>query len=137
MKDDFVSRGRSVSDLKAHLVLTTKYRRKVFTKPMLDRMHEIFEDLLGKWECKLVEFNGEENHIHLLFQYLPQLELTKLINNIKTVSSRRLRSEFEEQVNKFYYKDVLWNGSYFIASCGGVTVSTLRKYIENQDSSED
>jgi putative transposase len=137
MKDDFVSRGRSVSDLKAHLVLTTKYRRKVFTKPMLDRMHEIFEDLLGKWECKLVEFNGEENHIHLLFQYLPQLELTKLINNIKTVSSRRLRSEFEEQVNKFYYKDVLWNGSYFIASCGGVTVSTLRKYIENQDSPED
>jgi putative transposase len=137
MKNDFVSKGRSVSDLKAHLVLTTKYRRNVFTKPMLDRMHEIFEDLLGKWECKLVEFNGEENHVHLLFQYLPQMELTKLINNLKTVSSRRLRSEFEDQVNKFYYKDVLWNGSYFIASCGGVTVSTLRKYIENPDSPED
>jgi putative transposase len=137
MRNDFVSKGRSVSDLKAHLVLTTKYRRNVFTKPMLDRMHEIFEDLLGKWECKLVAFNGEENHVHLLFQYLPQLELTKLINNLKTVSSRRLRSEFEEQVNKVYYKDVLWNGSYFIASCGGVTVSTLRKYIENQDSPED
>jgi putative transposase len=137
MKNDFVSKGRSVSDLKAHLVLTTKYRRNVFTKPMLDRMHEIFEDLLGKWDCKLVEFNGEENHVHLLFQYLPQMELTKLINNLKTVSSRRLRSEFEEQVNQFYYKDVLWNGSYFIASCGGVTVSTLRKYIENQDSPED
>jgi putative transposase len=137
MKNDFVSKGRSVSDLKAHLVLTTKYRRGVFTKPMLDRMHEIFEDLLGKWECKLVEFNGEENHVHLLFQYLPQLELTKLINNLKTVSSRRLPSEFEDQVNKFYYKDVLWNGSYFIASCGGVTVSTLRKYIENQDTPQD
>jgi putative transposase len=137
MKNDFVSKGRSVSDLKAHLVLTTKYRRNVFTKPMLDRMHDIFEDLLGKWECKLVEFNGEENHVQLLFQYLPQMELTKLINNLKTVSSRRLRSEFEEQVNKFYYKDVLWNGSYFIASCGGVTVSTLRKYIENQDCPED
>lgn len=136
MKNDFVSKGRSVSDLKAHLVLTTKYRRKVFTKPMLDRMHEILEDLLSKWDCKLVEFNGEENHIHLLFQYLPQMELTKLVNNLKTVTSRRLRSEFQEQVDKFYYKDVLWNGSYFIASCGGVTVSTLRKYIEEQDSPE-
>jgi putative transposase len=133
MKNDFVSKGRSVSDLKAHLVLTTKYRRNIFTKPMLDRMHEIFEDLLGKWECKLIEFNGEENHIHLLFQYFPQMELTKLVNNLKTVTSRRLRSEFAEQVDKF---DVLWNGSYFIASCGGVTVSTLRKYIENQDSPE-
>lgn len=137
MKNDFVSRGRSVSDLKAHLVLTTKYRRKVFTKAMLDRLHEIFEDLLVKWDCKLIEFNGEENHIHLLFQYLPQMELTKLVNNLKTVSSRRLRSEFEERVNEIYYKDVLWNGSYFIASCGGVTVSMLRKYIENQDSPED
>jgi putative transposase len=28
---------------------------------------------------------------------------------------------------------VLWNGSYFVASCGGVTVTTLRKYIEEQD----
>lgn len=137
VKNDFVSRGRSISDLKAHLVLTTKYRRKVFTKTMLDRLHEIFEDLLVKWDCKLIEFNGEENHIHLLFQYLPQMELTKLVNNLKTVSSRRLRSEFEERVNEIYYKDVLWNGSYFIASCGGVTVSTLRKYIEDQDSPED
>jgi putative transposase len=136
MKGDFISKGRSVSDLKAHLVLTTKYRRSVFTKLMLDRMHEIFEDLLGKWECKLIEFNGEENHVHLLFQYLPQMELAKFINNLKTVSSRRMRSEFESQIDKVYHKEVLWNGSYFIASCGGVTVSTLRKYIENQDSPE-
>jgi putative transposase len=136
MKGDFISKGRSVSDLKAHLVLTTKYRRSVFTKPMLDRMHEIFEDLLGKWECKLIEFNGEENHVHLLFQYLPQMELAKFINNLKTVSSRRMRSEFEAQIDKVYHKEVLWNGSYFIASCGGVTVSTLRKSIENQDSPE-
>jgi putative transposase len=134
MTNDFVSRGRSVSDLKAHLVLTTKYRRKLFTKEMLERMHEILEDLLTKWECKIVEFNGEENHIHLLFQYHPGIELSKFVNSVKTVTSRRLRSEFEERVNKFYYKDVLWNGSYFIASCGGVTVSALKKYIETQDS---
>ncbi|MGV0029367.1 IS200/IS605 family transposase [Phormidesmis priestleyi] len=133
MKDDFVSKGRSVSDLKAHLVLTTKYRRKVFDAAMLSRLHEIFLDLLIKWDCKLVEFNGEENHIHLLFQYHPDLQISTLVNNLKSVSSRRLRQEFTG-VDTFYRKDVLWNGSYFIASCGGVTVSTLRKYIENQDS---
>jgi putative transposase len=134
MKDDFVSKGRSVSDLKAHLVLTSKYRRKVFNAAMLSRLHEIFLDLLVKWDCKLVEFNGEENHIHLLFQYHSDLQLSTLVNNLKSVSSRRLRQEFSERVDTFYRKDVLWNGSYFIASCGGVTVSTLRKYIEEQDS---
>lgn len=134
MKDDFISKGRSVSNMKAHLVLTSKYRRKVLNAEMLKRLGEIVEDLCQKWDCKLIEFNGEEDHVHLLFQYFPQMELTKFINNLKTVTSRRLRSEFQERVDQFYWKDVLWNGSYFIASCGGVTVSTLRKYIESQDS---
>ena len=134
MKDDFISSGRSVSDLKAHLVLTTKYRRKVLTADMLERLLEVFGGLCEKWDCKLIEINGEADHIHLLFQYYPQMSLPKFINNLKSVSSRRLRAEFAERVNQFYWKSVLWNESYFIASCGGVTVSVLRRYIEQQDS---
>jgi len=137
MKNDFVSKGRSISDLKVHLVLTTKYRRSVFTKAMLDRLNIILEELLLKWDCKLVEFNGEDNHIHCLFQYHPDVELSKLVNNLKSVSSRKLRQEFTEQIEKYYYKDAFWNGSYFVASCGGVTISTLRKYIEDQNSPEE
>ena len=133
MKQDCVSKGRSVSDLKAHLVPVTKYRRKVFTLEMMTRLEGILGHLCEKWDCKLIEFNGEQDHIHLLFQYYPQMELPKLVNNVKTVTSRRLRSEFAEHVDQFYWKDVLWSSSYFIASCGGVTVSILRRYIENQD----
>ncbi len=137
MKKDFISRGRSVSDLKAHLVLTTKYRRKVFNAAMIKRLHELFEELLDKWECKIVEFNGEEDHVHLLFQYHPDLQLSKLVNSLKSVSSRKLRQEFLEELEKVYYKKkVVWNSSYFIASCGGVTISTLKKYIENQNTPE-
>ncbi|MGK7874944.1 MAG: IS200/IS605 family transposase [Xenococcaceae cyanobacterium] len=132
MRDQFISKGRSVSDLKAHLVLTSKYRRKIFTAQMLSRLHEVLEDLLTKWDCSLIEFNGEEDYVHILFQYYPDLQLSTLVNNIKSVTSRRLRQEFTAHLGKFYRKPVLWNGSYFIASCGGVTVSSLRKYIENQ-----
>ena len=134
MKKDFVSRGRSISDLKVHLVLTTKYRREVLTAPMIDRLHEIFESLLFKFECKIVEFNAESDHAHLLFQYHPEVQLSKLVNSLKSVSSRKLRQEFLPELEKTYYKKkVVWNSSYFLASCGGVTISTLRKYIENQD----
>jgi putative transposase len=136
MKNDYVSSGRSVSDMKAHLVLTTKYRRKAFTGEILKRLQEILFDLCQKWDCKLIEFNGEEDHIHLLFQYYPQMDLPKFVNNIKSISSRRIRSEFAEHVNSFYWKKVLWNESYFIASCGGVTISALRQYIENQNAPE-
>ncbi|WP_040484588.1 IS200/IS605 family transposase, partial [Lyngbya aestuarii] len=120
-------------DLKVHLVLTTKYRRKVFTLEMLNRLHSILEELLHKWDCKLIEFNGEDNHVHLLFQYHPDIALSNLVNNLKSVTSRKLRQEFSDHLNSFYWKDVLWNGSYFVASCGGVTISTLRQYIENQN----
>ncbi|MEA5628388.1 IS200/IS605 family transposase [Nostoc sp. UHCC 0251] len=136
MKNDFVSKGRSVSDLKVHLVLTTKYRRKAFTLEMLKRLEDILVDLLEKWDCKLVEFNGEEDHVHLLFQYHPDLQLSKLVNNVKSVTSRKLRQEYAEHLEKFFWKDVFWNGSYFVANCGGVTISKLKEYIENQNSPE-
>ncbi|NEN91775.1 MAG: IS200/IS605 family transposase [Okeania sp. SIO3H1] len=133
MKNDFVSSGRAVSDMKAHLVLVTKYRKKVINQEMLKRLGEIVDNLCTKWDCKLIEFNGEPDHVHLLFQYYPQLELPKFITNLKSVSSRRLRAEFSEQINQVYFKAVLWSESYFIASCGGVSVSVLKKYIENQE----
>lgn len=103
---------------------------------MLTRLEEIFRDLMKKWEGRLLEFNGESDHVHMLIQYNPQTELSKLINNLKTVSSRYLRKEFANEINNVYWKDVLWTSGYFIASCGGVTVEELKQYIENQDRPE-
>ncbi len=131
----YKSHSRAVSDLKAHLVLTTKYRRKVITAPMLKRLGEVFEALCLKWGCEVVEFNGESDHVHLLFAYYPQMQLSKFINNLKTVSSLYIRKEFPEQVRRFYWnKPVFWHSAYFIASCGGATVETLRRYVQQQDS---
>lgn len=132
MKDDFVSSGRAVSDLKAHLVLTTQYRRKILTGQMIERLQQLAWELCGKWDCKMIEVNGESDHIHLLFQYYPQLELPKFVGNIKSVTSRKLRSEFPELAER-YKKSVLWNEAYFIASCGGVTVSQLKQYVQGQN----
>ncbi|NEO63992.1 MAG: IS200/IS605 family transposase [Moorea sp. SIO1F2] len=80
--------------------MTSKYRPKVFSAEMLQPLGEIVADLSQKWDCQLIEFNGEGENIHLLFQYFPQMELTKFINNLKTVTSKRLRNEFQEQINK-------------------------------------
>ena len=100
---------------------------------MLNRLGEIFTSICAKWGCEIIEFNGESDHIHLLFGYYPQVQLSKFVNNLKTVSSRMIRKEFSAQVVKFYRdKPVFWNEAYFIASCGGVTVETLKKYVQNQ-----
>jgi putative transposase len=65
-----------VFSLHYHLVLTTKYRRKVITKKMLERLNEIFSETLQMWDCQLIEFNGESDHVHLLFEATPGVQQT-------------------------------------------------------------
>lgn len=101
---------------------------------MLTRLGEIFRETCDKWSCQLVEFNGEVDHVHLLVNFSPQVQISKLIANLKTVSSRLLRKEYPVELARIYSKPVFWSGSYFVASCGGVTIETLRKYVEGQAS---
>ena len=131
--NDLISSARSVSSLKAHLVLVPKYRRPLFNDEMLVRLEKIVKDLLVKWNCRCIEVNGEKDHLHVTLQFTPQIQLSKLVNNLKTVSSRYLKKEFPNRFSQFYWKDALWSGSYFISSCGGVTVDVLKKYVQEQD----
>ncbi|MBL1209779.1 IS200/IS605 family transposase [Geminocystis sp. GBBB08] len=124
---------RSVYKLTAHVVLVTKYRKKAISEKVLLRLKEIFTETLIKWECQIVEFNGESDHVHLLIDYKPDISLSKLIANLKTVSSRLIRRDFPDLASKYFdNKPYFWTGAYFVASCGGVTVTELKKYVENQ-----
>jgi putative transposase len=110
----------------------TKYRRKTITDEILTRLNQICADTCIKWECSLIEFNGELDHIHLLVDLNPKVAPVKLIANIKTVTSRLIRQEFAGHLEKFYGdKKVFWTGSYFIASCGGVTIEQLKSYVQD------
>jgi putative transposase len=125
---------RSVYSLTAHVVFVTKYRKKLINQALLTRLNEIFTATCHKWECELLEFNGEVDHVHLLIRYHPQVELSKFIANLKTVSSRLIRKDFTVYLASYYRKPVFWTGSYFVASCGGVTVDQLKLYVEQQSS---
>ena len=125
---------RSVYSLTAHIVFVTKYRKKLINQALLTRLNEIFAATCSKWECELLEFNGEVDHVHLLIRYHPQVELSKFIANLKTVSSRLIRKDFTAYLAGYYRKPVFWTGSYFVASCGGVTVEQLKIYVEKQSS---
>ncbi len=93
--------------LQMHLVLVTKYRRKVITAEVLLRLEEIFHSTCLKWESRVVEFNGEPDHVHLLIDYNPKVQISKFVNNLKTVSSRLIRKEFEQQRQTSLFKACL------------------------------
>lgn len=121
-------------NLQFHLVLCTKYRRKCITKLMLSRMQEVFAETLLKWECELLEFNGEADYVHLLISTNPKAQPSKLVNNLKTVSSRLIRKEFLEHLSSVYQdKPVFWSRTYCLISCGGAPIEVLKQYIQQQE----
>ena len=91
-------------------------------------MRKVCED----FGAELREFNGEDDHVHLLVEYPPKMAVSALVNSLKGVSSRRLRSEFTGRVNRHVMHGHFWSPSYFAASCGGARLSIIRQYIEQQ-----
>jgi putative transposase len=98
------------------LVFVTKYRHPTFPAIHLDRMEAIMRADCEDFGCKLVEFNGETEHIHLLVNLPPTVALSRLVNSLKGVSSRRLRQEFPDLARHYWRTRRLWSGSYFAGS---------------------
>lgn len=118
--------------LHVHLVFVTKYRRGVFRQEHMKSLESIFRSICTDFDATLVEFNGEEDHVHLLINYPPKVSLSTLVNSLKGVSSRLMRKEFGDFHPWLRRRGVLWSPSYFAASCGGAPINILRQYIQQQ-----
>lgn len=115
-----------------HLVFVTKYRRGVFTKEILDELRPIFSSVCTDFESELVEFDGEEDHVHLLVNYPPKVAVSKLVNSLKGVSSHLIRKKDYPSIGRKLWGKALWSPSYFASSCGGAPLDIIRQYIEQQ-----
>lgn len=131
--DNDIRRGRHcVFALHVHLVFVTKYRRGVFAKEVLDDLRTVFAGVCADFEAELVEFDGEDDHVHLLVNYPPKVSVSALVNSLKGVSSRMIRRKDYPAIRKKLWDGALWSPSYFAGSCGGAPISILRQYIEQQ-----
>lgn len=125
--------SHAVFNVQLHIVFVTKYRKKVFTVAMLEKMKEVFLRVLEPNRCILQEFNGESDHVHLLIDFHPDNNLSSLVSSLKSASSRILRQCFKAEIDKVYWgKAKLWHDSYCVVSCGGAPLETVKDYIRNQ-----
>ncbi len=122
-----------VFNMHVHLVFVTKYRRGVFTKEILDDLRVIFERVCLEFEAELVEFDGEDEHVHLLVHYPPKVSISNLVNSLKGVSSRLIRQKQYPSIKQKLWGNALWSPSYFAASCGGAPIAIIKQYIEQQN----
>ena len=128
-----IRRGRSVVySLNVHLVFVTKYRRGVITDRVREHLQATCADVCRKMGAELREFDGEDDHVHLLVAYPPKLAVSRLVNSLKLVSARLLRKRDFPEVRQKLWGDHFWTPSYFAGSCGGANLQTVKKYIRQQ-----
>ncbi len=123
--------NHSVFLLYYHLVLVTKYRRKVINDNISNRLKEIFEKIQGNYNIILQEWNYDKDHIHILFKAHPNTEISKFINAYKSASSRLIKKEFPE-IKEQLWKEYFWSRSFCLLTTGVQPIEIIKKYIESQ-----
>lgn len=123
--------SNAVYMLNYHLILVVKYRKKVFiSDDIVERTKELMRKISSENDVEVVNQECGDDHIHLMISAKPTLQLTKYVNLLKGHSSRALRKEFD--LSDELYGDSFWSDSYYIATCGNVSLDTLYNYIDNQ-----
>ena len=119
-----------------YLILVTKFRKKVLTDEMAGRLREIFERIQPSYGITLEEINHDRDHVQILFRAEPKSPLSKFINAFKSASSRLLKKEFPQIMERIWGGKRLWSKSYCLLTAGGAPPETVKAFIEQQGSQE-
>lgn len=133
MKNNEFRTGRSVVYKNTvHLVFLPKYRRNVFDQKLLGVLREVFTETCEQMDCELVEFGGEDDHVHLIVMVHPKWAIANLVGKLKGKSAYVLRRDHWSHIKKFLWGDHFWSPSYCVVSTGGAALDMVTAYVQNQ-----
>lgn len=125
----YKSNRNVVYSCKYHIVWCPKYRRSVLNDFVQRELKIIIEEVCGLRKSEILAVELMPDHVHLLVEVDPQYGIHKLIKEIKGKSSRILRQRFPHLRSRL---PTLWTNSYFVSTEGGVPLSVIKQYVENQ-----
>ena len=123
--------SHTVYDIQYHIVWTTKYRYKILTGKVAERLRELLRQGCEARGIKIIKGSINKEHVHMLVGCVPTLAPSKMMQYLKGRSSKILQEEFNE-LRKRYWGQHLWASGYFIRTVGTVTEEMIKEYIENQ-----
>jgi putative transposase len=112
-----------------HVVWCPKYRRKVLVAPIDERLKVLIQENVEKWEQEFIQVEVMPDHVHLLIGCDPQVGIHRLVKFVKGATAHQLRQEFPELKRKL---PSLWTNNYYVGTTGGVTIETVKRYVESQ-----
>ena len=116
-----------------HLVLVTKYRRKIFNEGSYSYLCEITNGVIydGIPEVILLKVNHDKDHIHMLLSIPPKMRISDVVRRVKSITGQLLKKKFEYMRKAYWGVDGIWSDGYFVSTVG-VNEKIIKNYIEQQ-----
>jgi len=129
---EFKKLSHCVYHCEYHLVLVSKYRRKIFNEGIFAYFEIKINEIRKHYpliECKTV--NHDQDHIHLLISIPPTMSVGNAIRIIKSNTATSLKQKFPFLKELYWGTDGIWSDGYF-ATTVGINEKMIKQYIEQQ-----
>jgi putative transposase len=119
-------------DLKVHLVWIPKYRKKALTGEVALRVRALIRPIAMEHEVSTMSGKVACDYIQVLLDYRPHVDVSRMVQGLKGVSSGILLQEFTHLRRAFWGRH-LWARGYLAVSTGNLTDEMIRDYIQQQE----
>ena len=124
--------GHSVYYIRYHLVIATKYRRKILKDGFGEYLKKLMVGISRQLpEIEIIEVNTDKDHVHMLLSIPPKFSISEVVKEVKAKTGLLMRRKFAFLDKVYWGKGGIWSRGYFVSTVG-VSESTIRKYIEMQ-----
>ena len=115
-----------------HVVCPAKYRRDVFSEPVVHTLKQVCFGISNTYEIHFVEIGADEDHIHFLTQSIPMMLPKAMVQTVKSITAKQI-FKFHPDVKKKLWGGHLWTEGSYIATVGARGNETvIAEYVKNQ-----
>lgn len=133
MDNRYYTKNRRKYNLKVHIVLVTKYRKKILADGIDHFVKKACLDLSEKYRWNIIAMETDQDHIHIMLEYDAGERICDIISILKQQTTYLLWKQFPDFLLRHYWKKhIFWSDGYFACSIGEVSSETVKKYIESQ-----
>ncbi len=118
--------GQSLVKNYLHLVFSTKHREPFIQPPVELELHNYLGGICNNLDCQVIKVGGYSDHIHILCMLSKKIPLMKLIEELKSHSSKWIKTK------GVGYENFYWQDGYGAFSVNPSEIATVITYITNQ-----
>ena len=131
-EDEHIYKSHNKSLLLYHFVFPAKYRAKVFSDAVDEKLREICIGISERYEINFIEIGVDEEHVHFLVQSVPMYSVTQLVKMIKSLTACQLFASCPE-IKKQLWGGNLWTSGYYVNTVGQyASKEVIQRYVAGQ-----